>query len=991
MFLSGVFLLVCLWPTQDSDSLVGPVGARIGTLLQVVFGHFVSYLFPLAVMYVAVCGVIRGRVRLPVAKAIGIALIIMGVSGLLALPGADNLEIEDRRANFERAGAVGTFLVEYEGLGLNFNLGPLGTGLTLGGLILVGLVLVLEVGPVDLIARGARRVVPRRSIVLPTALPSDLARLAEEDEAEARAAEEGSHRVVAARRPRRRWFSWPAWLRFRPSASTGGRSVLLTELDEAAWEEPADSDVAAVARALEAHEWESRTRSRIRYINERYAAGRDTALPEDEEDSADQVTPIEGALEEEEEPVAVPVAFKADDIIFRDHTGPLPVTTGNPANTKKEAVMTEGLSKLFPSRWPKGGNGAKSPEELREADEARELRRAAGRLAEKLEEPEDDESQEDPLFSEGIDTRPRGPLAPEEQADLFEQRPDYELPPIELLNDPPVVDARMTREEMLEMSDMLIQTLADFGVEGKVTEVHQGPVVTRFEFRPAAGIKVSRIVGLENDIAMSMKALSVRIMAPIPGKAAVGIEVPNKKRQGVYLKELISCSEFWEQSGPLCFALGKTIEGAPYFADLAKMPHLLIAGATGAGKSVCLNTIICSILYRMSPDRVRMIMVDPKRVELSVYADIPHLISPVVCDAKRAASALEWAVEQMEERYKKLVDLNVRNIEGYNRIVETPGDHLHKVRRGHHVHMPHLVVVVDELADLMIVARAEVEESIQRLAQMARAVGIHLILATQRPSVNVITGIIKANFPSRIAFQVSQKVDSRTILDSNGAETLLGRGDMLFSKGGAAKPTRIQGCFVSDEEVERIAESCRQQWPVDYLIDEFEPKLSEKEQRELARMMGGEVGSMDDLDAQDRMVRGTNKVMGKVHAGMFIPHDGGSARDGDDRIDEALVRAAARIVLESRSASVSLLQRRLKTGYARAGRLMDMLHEMGLVGKFNSSKPRDILVDPDVALEELDRLETSLSAGGRSAQVDHDSDVEWVDEEEYDSVTNEQD
>jgi DNA segregation ATPase FtsK/SpoIIIE-like protein len=988
MFLSGVFLLVCLWPTQDSESLVGPVGEAIGTFLQVVFGHFVSYLVPLAVMYVAICGVIRGRVRLPVAKAIGIALIIMGVSGLLALPGADNLELEDRRANFERAGAVGTFLVEYEGLGLNFNLGPLGTGLTLGGLILVGLVLVLEVGPVDLIARGARRVVPRRSIVLPTGLPSDLARLAEEDEAEAHAAEEGTHPVVSARRTRRRWIAWPSWLSLRGSDRGDARSVLLTELDEAAWEEPADSDVAAVARALEAHEWESRTRSRIRYINEQYAAGRDTALPELEEDLADEETPVEGALEEEDEPVPTSAVLKADDIIFRDHTSPLPVTTGNPANLKKEAVMTEGLSKLFPSRWPKG---AKSQEEQREADEARELRRTAGRLPVKVEVSEADESAEDPLFNEGIDTRPRGPLAPEEQTDLFEQRPDYELPPVELLNDPPVVDARMTREEMLEMSDMLIQTLADFGVEGKVTEVHQGPVVTRFEFRPAAGIKVSRIVGLENDIAMSMKALSVRIMAPIPGKAAVGIEVPNKKRQGVYLKELISCSEFWEQSGPLSFALGKTIEGSPHFADLAKMPHLLIAGATGAGKSVCLNTIICSILYRMSPDRVRMIMVDPKRVELSVYADIPHLISPVVCDAKRAASALEWAVEQMEERYKKLVDLNVRNIEGYNRIVETPGDHLHKVRRGHHVYMPHLMVIVDELADLMIVARAEVEESIQRLAQMARAVGIHLILATQRPSVNVITGIIKANFPSRIAFQVSQKVDSRTILDSNGAETLLGRGDMLFSKGGAAKPTRIQGCFVSDEEVERIADYCRQQWPVDYLIDEFEPKLSEKEQRELARMMGGELGSMDDLDAQDRMVRGTNKVMGKVHAGMFIPHDGGSARDGDDRIDEALVRAAARIVLESRSASVSLLQRRLKTGYARAGRLMDMLHEMGLVGKFNSSKPRDILVDPDVALEELDRLETSLSAGGRSAQVDHDSDVEWVDEEEYDSVTNEQD
>ncbi len=966
----------------DSASLVGPVGEGIGWLLRLVLGGFVVFLVPVALMYVAICGVFRGRIRLPLAKGIGIALLLMGVAGLLALPGAD--DIDDRNTNFERAGAVGVFLVEYEGLAMNYYLGPVGAGLMLGGLILVGLVLVSEVGPVDLLARGARRVVPRRSVLLAGSIPDSLARLDEEEEAAAiakRFEEDPPLRQPRPVAPRRRWLKWPSWAKRKNSRTEAPRSVLLAELDEAAWEEPADSDVAAVARALEAHEWESRTRSRIRYLNERYAAGDEPMSRREREQLADEETPVEGILEEEEE--AVELEKPEEEIIFRDHTtSTLPITKGNPANEKREAVMSDGLSKLFPSRWPKGGK--KTDEELRDEDEARELRRAASRMMSESEEEdfdeeynEEDVADEDPLFNEGIDTRPRGPLAPEEQTDLFEQRPDYELPPVELLNDPPVVDARMTRDEMLEMSDMLVQTLADFGVEGKVTEVHQGPVVTRFEFKPAAGIKVSRIVGLENDIAMSMKALSVRIMAPIPGKSAVGIEVPNKKRQGVYLKELISCNEFWEQSGPLSFALGKTIEGSPYFADLAKMPHLLIAGATGAGKSVCLNTVICSILYRMSPDRVRMIMVDPKRVELSVYADIPHLISPVVCDAKRAASALEWAVEQMEERYKKLVDLNVRNIEGYNRVVENPGDHLHKVRRGRHTFMPHLVVVVDELADLMIVARAEVEESIQRLAQMARAVGIHLILATQRPSVNVITGIIKANFPSRIAFQVSQKVDSRTILDMNGAETLLGRGDMLFSKGGAAKPTRIQGCFVSDEEVERIAEYCRRQWPANYEVEEFEPKLSEKEQKELARMMGGDITSMDDLDAQDRMVRGTNRVMGKVHAGMFIPHEGGSARDGEERIDEALVRAAARIVLESRSASVSLLQRRLKTGYARAGRLMDMLHDMGIVGEFNSSKPRQIIVDPDAALEELDRLEASLSAGGRSTQVDHDTEEKW--------------
>jgi S-DNA-T family DNA segregation ATPase FtsK/SpoIIIE len=693
-------------------------------------------------------------------------------------------------------------------------------------------------------------------------------------------------------------------------------------------------------------------------------------------------------------------ASEEEEIIFHDHTAPL--------NTEKpKARVGQELARLFPTRWPKEGTpvGAESDsseegqgamplqesaEEVLDKSEERRLRQlrdaqAALKINTGTLEGEHTDPASDPLFTAAFDTRPHGPNG--EPLDIIAEQPDfvdqlakiYQLPDLNMLADPPVVDTTMTREEVIEMSQKLTQTIADYGIEGKVTQVHQGPVVTLFEFRPAAGTKVSRIVGLEQDIAMGMKALSVRILAPIPGKNVVGIEVPNKVRQGVYLKELISCDDFWDAPGTLEVAIGKTIDGKPFFADLAKMPHLLIAGATGAGKSVCLNTIICSLLYRQNPEKVKLIMVDPKRVELSVYRDIPHLLAPVVCEAKRAAAALEWAVEQMENRYKLLVEFGVRNIDGYNALCDDPGKSKKSVGRSLKP-MPFMVVIVDELADLMIVAKADVEESIQRLAQMARAVGIHLILATQRPSVNVITGIIKANFPSRIAFQVSQKVDSRTILDSNGAEALLGRGDMLFSKGGAAKPIRIQGAFLSDDEVEAIAEHCRQQQPVRYEVEEFEPKLSEKEQRELAKMMG--VENFGDLDAQDRIVNGTNKVMGKVTAGMFIPHEGGSASAGDDEIDEALVRAAARLILESRKASVSLLQRRLKVGFARAGRLMDMLEEMKIVGEYQGSKPREIIVDPEAALEELDKLEASLAREGKLSASSREV-IEEADEEGY--------
>ncbi len=985
--LAGIFVLVSLLVGEGDGNLIGPVGEAISSAIRFMVGGPMSFLVPVGIVWLGI-GVFRGKLaRWSSARIAGMLLVLAAMTGMLALPGADVTEM--RLQTFERAGALGTYLVEWDGLRLVGQFGTIGALMILLGCLLVGSVLTTNLG----LSTIASTLCFWRTVPVEGAVEED------EDTEPAVAPKAKKLETPLPVVPNEPTFveSKPGFFaRFfggfgRSEGKSNRRASILCDVDEpTGWDDVADEDVAAVARALEVHELESRVEGRMKI---RVPAGQgsllgglvETPTPiqkaarSNDDTSDDELEAFKTMNKVTECPTEDESLEEDEEIIFTDNSGPLPIKEGNPGN------LGESLARMFPTRWPKQGTPAKAMEDLGEYEEesqeevfdkseARQLRRTMEAAA-----GANDTQEDDPLFASDIDTRPYGPNGEPLDVPVTTPQPPmsavYRLPDIQLLSDPPMVDARMTRDEVLEMSSTLTQTLADFGIDGKVTQVHQGPVVTRFEFRPAAGIKVSRIVGLEHDIAMGMRALSVRILAPIPGKNAVGIEVPNQKRQGVYLKELISCEDFWEHKSPLAFALGKTIDGKPYFADLAKMPHLLIAGATGAGKSVCLNTIICSMLYRQNPDKVKFIMVDPKRVELSVYGDIPHLLAPVVCDGKRAAAALDWAVEQMEERYKTLVEFGVRNIDGYNRIAENPEGNKKAIGRSLKP-MPYMVIIVDELADLMVVAKAEVEESIQRLAQMARAVGIHLILATQRPSVNVITGIIKANFPSRIAFQVSQKVDSRTILDSNGAEALLGRGDMLLSSGGAGKPIRVQGAFLSDEEVEHIADHCRAQWPVEYEVEEFEPKLSEKEQRELAKMMG--VSSMEDLAAQDRMVRGTNKVMGKVTAGMFMPHEGGSASAGDDEIDEALVRAAARLILESRKASVSLLQRRLKVGFARAGRMMDMLEEMGIVGEFQGSKPREIVVDPEAALEQLDRLEMALKQGvSVEAICDADDEDDW--------------
>ena len=453
----------------------------------------------------------------------------------------------------------------------------------------------------------------------------------------------------------------------------------------------------------------------------------------------------------------------------------------------------------------------------------------------------------------------------------------------------------------------LQQILRDFGVGVTVTDVSQGPAVTRYELQPDQGVKVSKIVALADDIKLNLAVSDVRIEAPIPGKAAVGIEVPNAENAIVPFRELVSSQDFRNHKSRLAFAVGKDIAGKIVVTDIAKMPHLLIAGATGSGKSVCINTLIMSILYKASPDEVKLIMIDPKVVELSVYNGIPHLLIPVVSDPKKAAGALNWAVAEMTHRYKLFADYNVRNLAGYNeKIAGMAGDGADAAPEK----LPQIVIVVDELADLMMVAPGEVEDAICRLAQLARAAGIHLVIATQRPSVNVITGLIKANMPSRIAFAVSSGVDSRTILDMNGAEKLLGKGDMLFYPYGYPKPVRVQGAFVSDEEVGTVVEFLKQNnSSVDYSAEVEE-----------------HISSVQTETPENR-----------------------AKSDGPER--DALFAEAGKFIIEKDKASIGMLQRWFKVGFNRAARIMDQLAEAGVVGEEAGTKPREILM----TMEEFER------------------------------------
>ena len=475
----------------------------------------------------------------------------------------------------------------------------------------------------------------------------------------------------------------------------------------------------------------------------------------------------------------------------------------------------------------------------------------------------------------------------------------YVFPPLNLLEKGTKNKNADSARQLKETAYQLQETLKTFGVNVTVTDISQGPAVTRFELQPEAGVRVSKIVGLADDIKMNLAAKDIRIEAPIPGKAAVGIEVPNKENSAVALRDLFESAEYKNFDSKLAFAVGKDIAGKTIVTDIAKMPHLLIAGATGSGKSVCINTIIMSLIYKAKPEEVQMIMIDPKIVELSVYNGIPHLMIPVVTDPKKAAAALNWAVAEMTNRYKKFADSGVRDLKGYNKLAAESDDPDMSV-------LPQLVVIVDELADLMMVSANEVEDAICRLTQLARAAGIHLIIATQRPSVDVITGLIKANMPSRVAFAVSSGVDSRTILDINGAEKLLGKGDMLFYPQGYTKPARVQGAFVSDKEVQAVTDFLRNQdIETSYSCEEIEQQIS-------SMQSSGSSG-------------------------------GGSFGDTGSELDEYFVQAG-NIIIEKEKASIGMLQRAFKIGFNRAARIMDQLCEAGVVGDEEGTKPRKVLM-----------------------------------------------
>ena len=504
--------------------------------------------------------------------------------------------------------------------------------------------------------------------------------------------------------------------------------------------------------------------------------------------------------------------------------------------------------------------------------------------------------------------RPAEPQKPAEEKPAAEAEGGYVFPPMTLLKKSVGGMSEDVSNELRENADKLISTLKSFGVSATMSNVCRGPSVTRYELQPNAGVRISKIAGLSDDLALSLAAESIRIEAPIPGKAAVGIEVPNKKRSSVMMRDLLETNEFAESHSRLTMALGKGVSGEPVVTDLARMPHMLIAGATGSGKSVCINSIIMSILYKASPDEVKFIMIDPKAVELVVYNGIPHLAIPVVTDPKRAAGALDWAVREMMRRYKLFSDAGTRDISSYN-IMARDSDEGEV--------LPQYVIVIDELASLMMTSPKEVEDSICKLAQLARAAGMHIVVATQRPSVDVITGLIKANIPTRIALAVTSQTDSRTIIDHGGAEKLLGRGDMLFAPIDASKEQRVQGCFLSDEEVHAVVKFIKEKASANYDDDITK--------------------AIDDYSAG-------HKDKGAV---------GGAG--GDDGEADEMLEAAIETAVEAQTVSTSLLQRRLKLGYARAARLVDEMEARGIVGPYEGSKPRQVLLSREQWMEMKNR------------------------------------
>lgn len=564
--------------------------------------------------------------------------------------------------------------------------------------------------------------------------------------------------------------------------------------------------------------------------------------------------------------------------------------------TKKERKLREKLEKekaaLDVEQLQINLNG-KDLEKSKLFDVEKEMKKNKKEKEEKKQSPE---FIEDPLFKkqeEQKEDKTKEVLQLEHTLTVEDE--NYEFPPINLLSEGETKGIKGGKRALADTASKLQKTLYSFGVSAKVENVSVGPAITRYELKPAEGVRVSKIANLADDIALNLAAKTIRIEAPIPGKQAVGIEVPNEESEVVHIRDILETDLFKNHKSKLAFALGKDVSGDAIVTDIAKMPHVLIAGATGSGKSVCINTLISSIIYKAKPSEVKLVMIDPKIVELSVYNGIPHLLIPVVTDPKKAAGALAWAVQEMENRYTMFASKGVRDLKGYNEAVEKD-DNFGK--------LPHIVIIIDELADLMMVAKGDVEDAICRLAQKARAAGMHLVIATQRPSVDVITGLIKANIPSRIAFAVSSQVDSRTILDQVGAEKLLGKGDMLFFPTGAPKPVRIQGAFISDKEVEKLVNFVK---------------------------ANGETTYRDDITEYIEKANCTDKEIDE------------GALDSDDETDP-LLNDAIETVIDTGQASTSFIQRRFKVGYARAGRIIDQMEERGIISGYQGSKPREVLM-----------------------------------------------
>lgn len=636
----------------------------------------------------------------------------------------------------------------------------------------------------------------------------------------------------------------------------------------------------------------------------------------------------------------IDIAVDDDELPAHPVQSPIPQPVGAKGEGKKASGKNEKRERLFQVL----GMGGKKPEPVAEQEPAQKVEEEIPEIVEKpavaeeaplpasaeaaVQAARDAFHTEEKVVAkaeqEKEDLHPAQPQAqPASPAANVSQRPSafpgsdspqvshdgYVFPPTSMLEASRQTNAALELEEQQHNGQLLVQTLKNFGVQTKILDICRGPAVTRYELQPAAGVKISKITNLSDDIAMNLAASGVRIEAPIPGKAAVGIEVPNKHKSVVRMRELIESNSFITAKSRLTVALGRDIAGQVTCADLAKMPHILIAGTTGSGKSVCINSLIISLLYKSTPDEVRFLMIDPKVVELGIYNGIPHLLVPVVTDPRKAAGALGWAVTEMLNRYKTFADCNVRDLSGYNKLAESKNyqdDDGQPMLR-----MPQIVIIIDELADLMMAAPNEVEDSICRLAQMARAAGMHLVVATQRPSVDVVTGLIKANIPSRIAFTVSSPVDSRTILDASGAEKLLGQGDMLFAPVGCQKPVRIQGCFVSDSEIESIVN--------------FVKHTREETEYD-------------------------SKIMEEIEKNAVQEREKSSGNE-EDPLQDPMINEAIKCVVEAGQASTSLLQRRLRLGYARAGRLIDELEQLGVVGPHEGSKPRQVLMSYQQWLE----------------------------------------